>query len=131
MSSAASLDCVSGFTSHLTHKQHTEKHVLWILYSFPVSTNIKNNKKWELCLMLCSYFLQRYTVCIFITTLCLQQMQISWSQNLSCFTLTPSLFPHLILDSRPVCVSCFHLPTNHSHTSPVDKVIQSTAQSSR
>lgn len=32
------------------------------------------------------------------------------------------------LDSRLVCVSCLHVPTNHSHTSPVDKAIHSTAQ---
>lgn len=44
------------------------------------------------------------------------------------FTLTPSLFPHLILDSNLVCVFRLHLPTNHSHTSPVDKAIHSTAQ---
>lgn len=32
------------------------------------------------------------------------------------------------LNSRLVCVSRLHLPTNHSHTSPVDKAIHSTAQ---
>lgn len=38
------------------------------------------------------------------------------------------LFPHLILDPvEPPLASCFHLPTNHPYTSPVDKAIHSAA----
>lgn len=32
------------------------------------------------------------------------------------------------LDSPHACASCFHLPTNHCHTSLLDKAIHSTAQ---
>lgn len=84
--------------------------------------------------MLFSYFLQRYS----FTTLSLcfssnvlnaafhcgfpgAKLTVSW------FTLNPGLFPHLIAGGL-VCVFRFHLPTNHSHTSPVDKAIHSAAQ---
>lgn len=126
MSSAASLDCVSHSTSHLTHKQHTTKQVLWFFNPPSLYPLFNTNRNSVWCFAASCLQKKKKNV---LTTLLLvfhcgfpgAKLTVSW------FTLTPGLFPHLILAGL-VCVFHFHLPTNHCHTSPVDKAIHSAAQ---
>lgn len=59
--------CISGlyisFASHLTHKQHTTKQVVWFFvffrcshFALPTFREILKQQKWEQCSVLCGYF---------------------------------------------------------------------------
>lgn len=63
-----------------------------------------------------------------LTALLVFQCRIPVAQQLSLLIHPgPRFIPHLNLVG-PICVFCFHLPTNRFHTLPIDKETRSAAE---
>lgn len=113
MSSAASLDCVSHSTSHLTHKQHTTKQVLWF-FNPPSLYPLFNTNRNSVWCFAASCLQKKNKKCPDHSTISFP-VRISWSQTHSQLIHPNPRFIPTLNSSRTRL--CFPFPPAHKSLS--------------